>query len=67
MYTMDQFETRRKDLLVHKGRLTIFQTVEIIVVFSKSTHHTKKKLSSLIALFLFQTFNSLKDSLEIQY
>ena len=35
-------------------RLAIVQTVEIKKI-SKSTHHTKKKLSSLIALLLFQT------------
>ena len=34
-------------------RLAIVQTVEIF--FSKSKHHTKKKLSSLIALLPFQT------------
>ena len=34
-------------------RLAIVQTVDDF--FSKPTHHTKKKLSSLIALLLFQT------------
>ena len=46
-------------------RLAIVQTVETIV-FSKSTPHTEKKFSSLIALRLFQTVPILPDSLKIQ-
>ena len=50
-------------------RLAIVQAVEIIV-FSKSTPHTKKKLSTLIALLLFETqfsSDSLKSQLDNEF